>query len=923
MSTLARPRPQTRRPGPGRRGPRHLTSGLWLRVLVLLFRFPGLFLAVTGAALVLGLAAAAGHLFLSSAGTASLRLATQSAGTAFSGLYARTEGTIAPDRIAYRARLLRDAAGGIPGLGSMLLFADDEATTELGPSSRTQGPFVRLATRTGFVGHIVRLEGQADSRGWWVPRTAAEVLGVHAGDDVHVQIGTIVSGKGFRRTGAAFDLRVAGIYRDLWARPPTDFWRPAYEFIYDVRGGPNSSVPPSFLLGSPGAFMALERTLAGSGPIEIDLPVDPSSLTLSQARVAAGRLERILADFENPNTQLASSFSAHDSLLPALVDGAGRTADALAGPVDVVAQAGRLVALAVFVSVGVYALHRRRVEFSMLLARGVHPASLGARSAVEALLPATLGIAVGLGAAVLLVRTTGPSRFVAADAVTGSAVDLAVTLAVALVLLAAAVALGLRARRQRQPGAVSRIAARVPWELAVLTLAGGALYEIWTRGANTLSDVAGGGSATSGFPAPQRIDLLVPLFPILFIAGMAGVATRVIRRLLPRLRRLAIRGKPSAYLAGARLTTAPRLALILVTACALAIGIVLYAGQFVTSVRDTARQKALVSVGADSAVSLYPSVDQLPAGLGPSTTTVVRLPAAPLGPGSTAEVVAIDPGTFTRAAFWDGSFADRPLSELLRMLSPPGSGGPLPVVATSPQVPAAFTLEFYGEPFPATVVATAHAFPGMPGDTPMVVTNVHLLTREAAEKGLTIQDLGGSYEIWSAGSPRPVLRALGREGLYPTAVTTVSHVARTPAFLALSWLFGFLEALGVLTGILALVALLMYLESRQRGREVSYSLATRMGLTPSQHRRSVAMEIAAMLGAAFVIGGGLAMVGAFLVHGKIDPLPDLPPAALYRVPFVLSLAVAGSLVAFAWLGAALVQRRADRADVAEVMRVAA
>src|SRR5439155_2515991 len=284
-------------------------------------------------------------------------------------LYARTVGPIAADRISYRERLLRDATRGIPGLGHMLLFADDESTTELGPATRTQGPFVRLATRPGFARHLVRLEGSPTARGWWVPQTAAQVLRVHAGDTVHVQIGTIVVGKGFRRTGAAFALPVAGIYQDIWARPPTAFWRPAYEFIYDVHGGVNSTVPPSFVLGPQDRFLAVERKLAGSGPIQLEIPVRADRMNLSQAHVAASRLKRVLADFDNPNTQLAASFSAHDSLLPGLVGGAEGTADALAGPVDVVAQAGRLVALAVFVSVGVYVLHRRRVEFAVLVAR--------------------------------------------------------------------------------------------------------------------------------------------------------------------------------------------------------------------------------------------------------------------------------------------------------------------------------------------------------------------------------------------------------------------------------------------------------------------------------------------------------------------------------------------------------------------------
>jgi len=328
-------------------------------------------------------------------------------------------------------------------------------------------------------------------------------------------------------------------------------------------------------------------------------------------------------------------------------------------------------------------------------------------------------------------------------------------------------------------------------------------------------------------------------------------------------------------------------------------------------------------VGAQAAVTLPGSVNRLPRGLGPRSTAVVRLPAAPLGPAATAEVVGIDPTTFARAAFWDPSFADRPLPDLLRMLSSAPAGSALPALATSTAVPPDLTLTFFGDSFPTHIVGTVRAFPGMPRDTPMVITNLRLLSTEASANGLTLQDLGGYYEIWTAGDPKPVLSALGTVGLYPSAVTTAASVAKTPAFLALSWLFGFLESLGIMTGLLALVALLMYMESRQRSREVSYSLATRMGLSSKDHRRSVALEIGAMLGTAFVIGGMLALVGAFVIHRKVDPLPGLPPGALYRIPGVLALSVAVVLAAFAWLAAAAVQRRADRARVAEVMRLAA
>jgi putative ABC transport system permease protein len=151
---------------------------------------------------------------------------------------------------------------------------------------------------------------------------------------------------------------------------------------------------------------------------------------------------------------------------------------------------------------------------------------------------------------------------------------------------------------------------------------------------------------------------------------------------------------------------------------------------------------------------------------------------------------------------------------------------------------------------------------------------------------------------------------------------TASQVRENPTVIALTWLYGYLLAVAVVTGLIVLAALVLYLAARQRGRVVSYALARRMGLTAAQHRRSLGLEIAGMLMIGFALGIGLAWLGAWLVFAKLDPLPDLPPAALFRLPWVLVGGAGAVLLMAAWVGARIVQRRASRADVAEVMRVA-
>ena len=114
----------------------------------------------------------------------------------------------------------------------------------------------------------------------------------------------------------------------------------------------------------------------------------------------------------------------------------------------------------------------------------------------------------------------------------------------------------------------------------------------------------------------------------------------------------------------------------------------------------------------------------------------------------------------------------------------------------------------------------------------------------------------------------------------------------------------------------------MYLEARQRSREVSYALSRRMGLARGVHRRSIWLELGSILVLSLAIGGGLAWIAARLVYKKLDPIPSIPPPPLFRLPLVMFAASFAVVVLASWAGARRVQRAADRARVAEVMRFA-
>jgi putative ABC transport system permease protein len=879
--------------------------GAWAAVVTavrtpfLLFRFPGILFAVVLAAAILGVATAASPLFLSSAATAAVRQVTSATGNV-PALSLSTYSTIASDVAAYRNRLLRQTTAHVHGLGApvatVLGGRQQVANPRLGPTAQT--PTVVVATRTGAEWHLRFVAGAPRPDGVWVADVVARALRLHAGDTVRI---------GSAPTATA---TVAGIYRALADLPQEAYWVPISGFVYPQ--SPSSPTPPPLLLSSVQEFDRIEGILQDQGQYRWDFALARTDLTLPQAERLSNQVQRVIVRVSDPSTEVGSAFvrPASTSPLPSLVQQATQTVVALTGPVDTLAVAGRVVALAVVAAAGLFLVSRRRVEFTFLNARGVGPVRIAGRSVVEAILPAAAGAAAGWYAGTWLVRALGPTGTVTPDAVGSAARQVAWSAGVAVLFLGAVAAVAVRSESEaRTGGRLRTVAARFPWEVVVLALAAASYYEVATRGT---APVAQGG--------PPKVDRLLLLFPILFIAGLAGVAVRILRGYLPRLRSVGARLPAAPYLAIRRLGSVPKLATSLVTATALGVGILVFAGVFTDSVRTTANTKALVSVGSDVAVTVGapPTLRDEPF---PATATT-RLTGSSLEPGGIeGDVLAIDPETFARASFWDSSFSGTSEQDLLALLTT-GGAGRLPVVLAGGDRSGPGVLSVQGIDLPVDVVGRATTFPGMPPGRALIVAAEGPLSRALSQAGTSLGAFQSSYQVWVKGDPARLLPLLRQRGFPVELAITADQVRQTPSFLALSWIFGFLESLGVLAGLVGLVALVLYLQARVRSREVAYALSRRMGLRRLSSFLSVALELAGMLLAAFVIGAGLAVGAAFLLYRKADPMPDIPPAPLLRVPMALFLVTAAALVVAAFVAAWRVQRQAERANVAEVMRLA-
>jgi putative ABC transport system permease protein len=783
----------------------------------------------------------------------------------------------------------------VPGLAPQVLTVQGSQSMAAMSGNPAVSEPVRLVTRTGEFQHVRVLSGPSGS-GVWITDTTAGALHVKLGDAIVLSQERPVT------------VRVAAVYEDLSKEPLRTFWCSQASLIFLTNVFSNGTPPPLVLVDLATYLRLGARTREAGDFVTWEYPLGPGPLTLTEAQRTAAGLRRAQATVDSA-TGFGAVFdrATTNTSLPAITDQVLATVAALKGPADTVALAGTAVALLVVAAAGMYWIDRRRIETDLLVSKGVGPLGLAAKVVLEGLVPAAAAALAGWALAVLLVKTIGPASLLDAG-VMGHALRQVALISAAAICLMGIVA-GMAARRDPEAasGRARKALARAPWELALLALAAASLYEIQTRGTAPVS--------TPG--APPKVDALLLLFPILFLAGAAGLAGRGVRLLLPRLRSLGTRASAAIYLATRRLAGASRIALGLLTAVALAVGILVYAGSFAASVRATSDAKAQVFTGSDVSVTLGKDLP-VPAALSAVATRVTMVTSgvnvAGLPPGEgVVDLLAVDPTTFARAAYWDPSFAGRSLSSLMTALSG-GASNSMPMIVVGITVPTQGSISFSGASTAEyRLVATVRAFPGEQESTPLIVID---------RAALPPVQLPRIEQLWARGSASAVDRALRASGQIVISQVTAVEVEANSDFSAITWSFRFLQALGLLTGLIALGGTLLYLEARQRARDVAYALSRRMGLSARAHLRSMVAELGGMLLAGFAVGSILAAVASHIVYQKLDPMPGLPPGPLFRFPLGLIVVTALVVVAVSMIGAWLVQRSAERADVGQVMRLA-
>jgi predicted lysophospholipase L1 biosynthesis ABC-type transport system permease subunit len=206
------------------------------------------------------------------------------------------------------------------------------------------------------------------------------------------------------------------------------------------------------------------------------------------------------------------------------------------------------------------------------------------------------------------------------------------------------------------------------------------------------------------------------------------------------------------------------------------------------------------------------------------------------------------------------------------------------------------------------------------GDTLLVVSSARL--SEAAARLHLVDPLGESpATLWARGPSRAVEQAIERTSFGAADFYSADDVLHSPDVRETTRAYGFLRAIAAAAAVLAAVALLLYLQTRQRAQVVGSALGRRMGLRPVDELLALGIEIACMLFFAAAVGAIVAVATSRPLVHRVDPLPQLPTTPSPTIPWLVIgvTLVALALVSIVLAGTALLS--SSREDVGENLRV--
>jgi hypothetical protein len=286
--------------------------------------------------------------------------------------------------------------------------------------------------------------------------------------------------------------------------------------------------------------------------------------------------------------------------------------------------------------------------------------------------------------------------------------------------------------------------------------------------------------------------------------------------------------------------------------------------------------------------------------------------------GARIDLIAGDPRQLERTLRWGEGWSDDPRNDLAKLGST--AGGRLAAIAT-PGAPAAAAIVDQGKRIPVEIVAHAPV-PASTAGRPALLVSWPELRRVARRIGILDPAPQADGLLWAKGDPDRLEPALERSRIAPVYLTRLGHIRENASVAAAETSYRYVRLIGFAAAVLSLVALLLYLQARQRSQLIASAIVRRMGLSAAADACALALEAAVIVFAATVAGAAVAAAAARPIVHRVDSLPQYAPSPVLAVPWAtLGGAVLAATAAGALLGV-IAAALAARSDVAEALRVA-
>jgi putative ABC transport system permease protein len=864
----------------------------WTRAPWRLWHSASLVVPVLLTSALLGVAVCSVPLVASSAATAALREDLID-GCRFSvGL--RVEGTLAngrdlvADEQAASAEINRARQSSAALLPSVATIFGGIADVRFGGGST----FVQLISRTDAERWITVVK-QIPGNGVWLADDTASQVGVTVGSTIEMQ--TVGQ--------SAVPVLVKGIYQNLAREKRPWFWCSMAK-SFDALS--NEDRPPVAFVTPETMALLLQGATAGR-PMWWEVAPSLSAWTESSAKKAYPALRSVVDTLKRDEGSIAPAINANR----ASVDQEGslahakRARDATMAVLLPVAFGAAFVCFLLLLLVA-EAWRSRRAQILVLLSqRGFGPAPLGVMAVAEFSTPIVAGLAFGWLLAVKFVPVVGPSAVVEGSVVRSSA-----ALAAGLAILASFVVFLLMFFDLRRDVATTsdRKRRRLPWEQACVALAVAAGYEMRNRV----------GSTTGG-----RVDSLVTAFPVLLLAGAAGLLTRFVVAGIARLQgRATMVRRAWLSLAAGRLAANRSRTIPTITALAVSSGVVIFTASLASTVTATATAKSTLGLGS-AQVAVLNTNDELATvqkeGLAntkvvlrASENTVVVTEKPPV------DVLGIDPATFARGAYWQEEFSDTPLKELLARLmnTPADDDGQLSAIAVGDGLPNSFAIDLptaqAAVRTKVTVVGRARFFPGLGlnSNRPLVVVPLASLARASIE---------GRPEVWTNRVDTDLDALVRSAGTTPERTIRASVKRSADS----SYQVGALRsarAIGGCSVVASLSAIWLYFAGFGDRRRRDRTIAKMLGLSQRADVAANLAEIVPLIASGVILATALSWIALRVTLRSLDANVSTPPSPLFRFAFPTATFFAIAAVAAAVLLSVSLARATVRSDVAGALR---